>query len=134
MQFRYPALIKLDNTTLTDESRMPLKEDRDERSSEVRLASGRIRKFIKGIRKTWDISWDNVGMSAGDTIDGFAGRNEIRSLAQTGGTLTLTIQDGRNAAEQYEVFVNNYSDEVVMRHGPGQMFRYKVTLSLIEAG
>lgn len=134
MQFRYPALIKLNTTTLTDESRGPLKEDRDERSVKLTLASGRIRKYIKGIRRKWDVSWENVAMDSSNTIDGFAGRNEIRSLAQSGDTLTLTIQDGRNTDETYTVFIDSYTDEVVMRQGPGEMFRYSVKMSLIEEG
>lgn len=133
-QFRYPALVKLNNTELTDESRGPLQESRDERAVTVDLASGRKRKFIQGIRKKWDMTWENVAIDAASTVDGKAGRNEIRVLAQTGGTLTLTIQDGVNPDEVYSVFIDSYSDDVVMRRGPGDMRRYTVNLSLVEEG
>lgn len=130
--FRYPNLIRLNNINLTDESREPLSESRDERSTDVELASGKIKKFIKTIAKTWDISWANVGLSASDTVDGFGGRNEIRSIAQSGGTMPFYINDGRNSAETYTVFVEGYSEEVLQRRGPGDGFRYQVTISLRE--
>ena len=134
MQFRYPNLVQLNGVDLTDESRQPLQESRDERSVVVDLASGKKKKFIKGIRRKWSISWDNVAMTATDTVDGKGGRNEIRSLAQSGGSMTLVIQDGRNTPETYTVFVDNYSDELQMRRGEGDMFRYKVSIDLEEQG
>lgn len=132
--FRYPALLRLGGVTLTDESRQPLKEDRDERSVDVELASGKIKKYIKGIRRSWTVSWTNVAMTATDTVDGFGGRNEIRALAQNGGVLELIIQDGRNANETYQVYIEAYDDEVTMRRGAGDMFRYTVNLALKEVG
>ena len=131
--FRYPSLIKLNNDVLTDESRAPLSETRDERSTVVELASGKRRKFIKGVRKQWSITWDNVAMTSEFTVDGNGGRNEIRSLAQSGGELTLVIRDGRNADETYTVFVTDYKEDLVMRR-PGDLQRYNLQLGLEEVG
>lgn len=130
LNFSLPNLIKLDGTELTDESRQALQETRDERSVVIELATGKKRKFIKSIARKWDISWDNVAESASNTVDGFAGRDEIRAIAQSGETMTLLIQDGRNATETYTVFVESYDEELLMRRG--SHFRYKVSLSLEE--
>ena len=134
MNFRYPNIIRLAGVNLTDESRGPLQEARDERSIEVALASGKIKKFVQQVARTWSVSWENVGMSADETIDGFGARNELRSIAEGAGAIELVIQDGRNAPETYTVYIDDYDEEIVMRQGPGQMFRYKLNLSLKERG
>lgn len=132
MTLLYPNLISLGGVQLTDEGRQPIQEDRDERSVIVDLASGKKRKFIKGVRKTWNISWEWVPMDASLTIDGHGGRNEIRSLAQGGAPLIFTYQDSHNPLETYTVFVSEYSENVVFRRAQGS--RYQITLSLEEQG
>lgn len=119
--------------TLTDESRTPLSEERDERSVTVDLASGKKRKFIKGIRRRWSVDWDSVPLDATYTIDGGGARNEIRTIAQSGDALTLTIQDGRNADEIYTIFITDYQETLEMRR-PGDLTRYKITLGFEEVG
>lgn len=128
--FRYPNLISVNGVELTDESREPLQEDRDERSSVVELASGKKKKFIKGIRRKWSINWTNVAESSSQTVDGKGGRNDIRTLAQLGTPLTFVIHDGK-VTETYTVFVDSYSESLIMRR---TNFRYSVTLSLEEQG
>lgn len=132
--FRYPALISLQGQILTDESRGPLQEDRDERATTVDLASGKKKKFIKSVKRKWTVSWDNVAMNAANTVDGKAGRNELRAIAESAGTMTLLIHDGRNSQESYTVFIETFNNEVVMRHGEGDQFRYKMNISLVEQG
>lgn len=127
--FRFPNLVQIDSTDLTDESRS-FSEDREERSVVIELASGAKKKYVKGIFKTFQIDWDNVAMSSADTVDGFGGRNEIRALAPEGAVVSLVIQDGRNAEETYSCFVNSYSEEVLQRRGLGDQFRYRVSLAL----
>lgn len=128
----YPNLISLGGVQLTDESRGPVGESRDERSVVVDLASGRKRKFVKGVRKSWTIDWDMVPMHGGLTIDGHGGRNEIRSLAQGASTLIFTFGDNYNALETYTVFVSDYSENIALRRGEGS--RFKISLGLEEQG
>lgn len=132
MSFIYPNLVSLGGQELTDEGRKPLSETRDERSVVVELASGRKRKFIKGVLRSWDIEWENVPMHSGLTVDGHGGRNEIRSLAQSGSPLTFEYKDGHNALETYTVFVEDYNESVTFRRGEGS--RYRITLRLEEQG
>ncbi len=132
MQFRYPAIIKIDGTTLTDESRGPLQEDRDERSVVVDLASGKKKKYIKSIKRKWTITWDNFPMNASQTVDGFAGRNEIRGIAQEGTTVQLTIQDGVNTSEIYTAYVDSYQETLTTRR-VGR-YSYTASLTLLERG
>lgn len=132
MTFRYPNLVKLGNDQLTDESRQPIQEDRDERSTMIELASGKKKKFVKGVWRSWDISWDNVAANSDLTVDGFGGRDEIRSLAEGAGLLTLVLSDGINPAETYNVYIDSYDEELLSRRG--SEFRYRVNLSLSEQG
>lgn len=133
LQFRYPNLVKLGNDDLTDESRQPLQEEREERSSIVELASGKKKKFVKGVYRRWTIDWDNVAANKNETVDGKGGRDEIRSIAEGAGFIHFVINDGRNSQETYTVMVDNYHEEVLQRRGPGG-FRYKVSITLVEQG
>jgi hypothetical protein len=133
LNLRYPNIVKIGNDEITDESRAPLTEDRDERSVIVDLASGKKKKFVKSVRRTWSISWDNVAANASETVDGKGGRDELRSIAEGAGFITLLIQDGRNPTETYTVHVTSYNEEVLQRRGDGG-FRYKVSIELEEQG
>lgn len=132
ISFLYPNLVSLGGVQLTDEGRSPLSESRDERSVTVDLASGRKKKYIKSVRRTWDISWTMVPMHNGLTVDGHGGRNEIRSLAAGGAPLTFTIVDSFNSAEVYTVFVTDYQETITFRRGEGS--RYDIQLGLEEQG
>lgn len=131
---RFPNLISLQGVELTDESRKPLREERDERSVMVDLASGKKKKFVKGVRRRWSIDWDNVSASSSTTIDGKGGRDEIRGIAESAGSMTFKIKDGRNPEEEYIVFIETYEEELLMRREFEDGFRYKVTLTLVEQG
>lgn len=132
ISFIYPNLISLGGQELTDESRNAITEQRDAREVVVELASGKKRKYIKGIRKTWDIDWEYMPMDSTKTIDGKGGRNELRSQAQSGSPLQFQFKDGANPLETYTVFVKDYSEQMVLRRGEGSRFR--ITLSLEEQG
>lgn len=131
--FRYPNKITLGGAALTDESRQPVQEDRDERSVKVDLASGRKKKFVKSVCRRWSISWENVGKNADETVDGKGGRDELRSISEGAGYITLVMDGGEDGDETYTVEVDNYSEEELMRRGPGG-FRYRITLDLTEQG
>lgn len=133
LNMRYPNLVKLDNVDLTDESRVPLQEEREERSIIVDLASGKKKKFVQGVRRRWTMTWENVAANASETVDGKAGRDEMRSIAEGAAFIPFVLQDGRNTAENYTVMVENYSEEVLQRRGTGG-FRYKVDISIVEQG
>jgi hypothetical protein len=131
--YRYPNLIKLENVNLTDESRK-FSQEREEKTTIVDLASGKKKKFVKGVIHRFTIDWENVALNAQNTVDGYGGRNEIKDFGDSIGPFTLVIEDGRNAEETYEVFVDGYNEELLMRRGEGDMFRYRVSLSLEEQG
>jgi len=134
MTFRFPNLISLQGVDLTDESRKPLREERDERSVIVDLASGKKKKFVKSVRRRWSIDWDNVSASAATTVDGKGGRDELRSIAESAGTMTFTIQDGRNSQEIYTVFIETYEEELLQRREYEDGFRYRISITLMEQG
>lgn len=132
MSFIYPSLVTLGGQELTDEGRKPITEQRDERSVDVELASGKKKKYIKGVHKTWEIEWENIPMDDTKTVDGNVARNEIRSLAQGGAPLAFQFRDGSNPIESYTVFVKDYNESMTFRRGDGSRFR--ITLSLEEQG
>ena len=131
--FRYPNLVTIGGLQLTDESRQPIAEERDAREIRVELASGKIRKFTKEIRRKFSISWDMVAADAAHTIDGGASRNELRALVQGGnGPFTMTLTDGKNGTETYTVWVTGFTTNLKMRRS--DTFYYSMSLSLEEQG
>lgn len=132
MTFLNPNLVKLNNVELTDESRT-FAESRDERSIKVVLASGKKKKFVQGVWRTWSITWTNVASDSEHTVDGLGGRDEIREIAEGAGYIKLIITDGRNLSEEYMVEVESYSEDILQRRGEGG-FRYSLSLELSEQG
>jgi hypothetical protein len=132
MTMRYPNLVTVNGVSLTDESRT-FSEDRDERSIKVTLASGRTKKFVQGVWRTWSISWSNVAANATETVDGHGGRDEIRSIAEGAGFVQLILDGGEGDDEIYMVEVTGYKEDVLQRRGPGG-FRYSCSLDLAEQG
>ena len=131
--FKYPKLISLGGLNLTDESRQPLQEDRDAREIRVELASGKIRKFTKEVRRKWTISWDLVAQDSSHTIDGGSSRNELRNLVQAGnGPFTFIITDGKNGTETYTVWVTSFTNTLKLRRSDS--FYYTMEIQLEDQG
>jgi hypothetical protein len=132
MGFRYPNLITLNEVAITDESRT-FTEEREERAVRVTLASGKNKKFVQCIAKSWTLAWENVSANSDETVDGFGGRDELHAIAQLDGFMTLTIDDGKNTSEEYTVEVDSYSEQILMRRGDAG-FRYTINMTLKEQG
>jgi hypothetical protein len=128
-----PNIISLNGVEFTDESREPLQTQRDERMVEVELANGSKRRYIKGLYKKWTIQWTNVSADATYTIDGFGGRNQISSVAlDSYGSMDLRVKDGLHD-NTYTVFVESYEEELLQRRSTEEGFRYRISLTLVQA-
>lgn len=132
MNFIYPTYVSLQGIELTEEGRKPVSEERDERSIVVTLASGKNKKYIQGVYRTFTIEWEMVPKTTARTIDGKGGRDQIRSIAQSGGTMTLVLKENNTTTETYTVFLESYTETHVFRRGEGS--RYNISIQLEEQG
>lgn len=134
--FALPALVELypvgdDPIYITDESRAPIQVDLDARFIDKSLASGRKKRFFLRNCSKFQITWENVGSSADYTVDGFAGRDEIKALAYSSDSLSFVMRaDDDSTMYDCRVFVTDYSEELTLRRGAPENFRYKISLGL----
>lgn len=127
----FNALITLDGIRLTDQGRTPLEVSRDERSIEVELANGDLKKYVKGVKKTFSMTWAWLPDSDDDTIDGHAARHTIASnFASSGNSHELMLEAEDGFVEMYIVYISSYS-ETLKRRTPNGAF-WDVSLELKE--
>lgn len=124
-------LISLNGIELTDQGRT-FSEAREERSVSVELASGRIKKYIKGLKRTWQIQWQWLPGDASSTHDGLGGRDQIRAIAYSANTFALITRNTYGETDSYTVWVTDYDEELVRRDNVSGEHFYNVTLSLQE--
>jgi len=129
--FAGPALVKLDNTDLTDQGRT-FDEKRDERAVENVTAKGTIKKYIIAEKRTWDLSWAMLPQLASDTYDEKGARDTIKALAMVGDTVTLWTRSSYGEEYTYTVWIENYSEKIVRRDFVSNIFLYDVSISLKE--
>lgn len=132
MALFYPAAIKVDAIDLTDQGRSPVEVVRDERSVVIELASGKKKKYIKGIKHTFSMQWTWLPSEDANTIDGYAGRDTlVANFAESGNTHTLIFRDEIGGSDTYTVFVSDYSERLV-RRSPNEEFFWEVSISFEE--
>lgn len=145
MALRYPTAIGVlaagasTTVNLTDHGRGPVQEEREERSVEVELADGTIRKYIKGIKHTWQMDWDWLPDQDSDTVDGYAGRESMRALFSTstsGTVFALYFRDraesGGTTVRTYNAYVTSYNDELIRRDTTSGKYFFKCSISFKE--
>lgn len=122
---------------LTDQGRT-FSMSRDERSVPVSLASGLTKKYFMAVKYSFSLSWTFLPSSPQQTFDGKYARDKIKELADfTADTLTLTLQ--RTSAgspvgnvTSYNVWVENYSEDIVRRDYVTNTIWYEIKLDLKE--
>lgn len=128
----YPAAIKVDAVDLTDQGRSPVSVQRDERSVIVELASGKRKKYIKGIKHIFSMEWKWLPSDDTNTIDGFAGRDSlVANFAESGNTHTLIFRDEIGGSDTYTVFVSDYTENLI-RRSPNEEFFWEVAMTFEE--
>lgn len=129
----YAKLVTLDGTELSENART-FTLDREERSVSVELASGKINRYVKGVKHTFTLTWDWLPSDDATTVDGRAGRNTLFTLvdASTAPCRVLTVRKQDGTTDTYTVFVDSYNEEIIRREIANQRYWYKVSLTLKE--
>lgn len=127
----YINLFSLNGVEFTDQGRT-VSENLEQRSVNVQLASGRIKKYVMGNKKRWSVSWEWLPQDQSLTADGKGARNELKSLAFTGNTYTLLMRDSVGQTNVYVVFIEAYNESLIRRDMINNQFFYNVSLELME--
>ena len=130
----YPAAIWIDNVQLTDQGRTPVTRSRDERSTSVELANGTRKRYIKAVKHTFSTSWSYLPDDTTCTIDGYAARTEMVDLfgdANQSHLLRFFYENGKY--EEFTVFVNSYSEELIKRDPVSGVFIWTVSVEFEES-
>jgi len=129
----FPAAIWLDSHPLTDQGRAPVEVTREEIFVENELANASKRRYFKGVKESWSLSWTMLPDSSVNTIDQKAARNDIRTiLGNQGKSYTLRFYNNKQNFTQYNVFCESYDESLFRRDPVSNIFLWDVNLSLVE--
>lgn len=129
----YPTLLKIDDERLTDQGRSPLSISREERSVINELASGLRKKYVKGVKHTFSFGWTLLPSASEQTIDGGLGRNILsQKFGFEGGLHILVVEDDALGFQEFNVFIDSYSEELVRRDPASGIFLWNVSMELSE--
>lgn len=126
-----PNLISLNAVELTDQGRT-FSQSKDERSTSVQLANGLIKKYFTAVKYSFSLSWTMLPNTAAQTYDKKGARNEIKTLAETQSVLTLIVRSPIGSSTTYDVWVENYSEDIIRRDYVSNTIFYEVKLDLKE--
>lgn len=124
-------LVAIGGIEFTDEGRT-FSEARDERAVGVELASGKTVKYIKAEKRTFQIGWSYLPQTSIFTQGHKGARNELRSVCYNGNTTTVVIRNAIGGSETYTVFVEGYSEEIILRDPTSGNILYNISIELRE--
>lgn len=103
-------------------------------SSDVELANGNRRRFIKNNKNTYSLSFSYLPDKQTRTIDGRKARDFLFQLAKTPSSASLSIKlDPAEPFYNTTVYVDSYSEALIRRDLPNQCAYYDVNIILVEA-
>ncbi len=107
-------LLTLNSYKLTDDGRV-FQRSRDERASSIDLSNGKIKKYVKAEKNTFDISWMWLpGLDLNS--DGGIGRNTLFTLQSSiFQDFVFTVNDLDLGLQTYDVFITSYSEDLLRR-------------------
>lgn len=126
----YATLVTLDSTILSNHGRK-FEEKTDERSTEVQLANGHTRKYIKYIGREWQLSWTWLPNDDEFTTDGESGRDTLKDMID-GAAKTLIVYEADGNSNTYTVFITDYQENLLRRYIPSQRSFWDISMSLKE--
>lgn len=125
-------LISINGTAITEHNRKTIINEEISGVSKD-LLNGNIKKYAQRNKKSFNISFNFLPNSTDATIDGKAGRDFLKSISQTRGTITLSIKLNPNdSIKNYTCFVSSYSETLMRRDISNAWSFYDISLQLDE--
>jgi len=101
---------------------------------DVQLLSGNTRRFLRGVKQTFNLDWQFLPSKTSKTVDGQYGRDYLKSLVGNRQMLEFFVQDKPNdAGSTYTVFIESYNEDLVRRELNTGTHFYNVSLVLRES-
>lgn len=126
-------LIVLNGQEITEHNRI-FDQNYKMNSSDVDLANGNTRRFIKKNKNTYNLSFSYLPNTHTKTIDGRKARDYLLGLAQTPSSISLSVKlDPAEPFYNTITYVDSYSETLIRRDIPSQCSYYDVSITLVEA-
>lgn len=107
--------------------------DIEQSGSDVELARGRIRRYVKRNKRTFSLSFNYLPSLQEKTADGRGGRDYIHAIAQTKGVVYLLVKlDPNNEYEPYTCYISSYSETLLRRDLKESCSYYNISITLEE--
>lgn len=115
--FSKPSLMEWAGHKITDHNRSDLHVSTERIEESTRMANGTLRKYIIADKRTFSVSWQDVPQSAGFTVDGFWGKNEMEAFWNTTpGAFTLRLNYGDGTHLDITVMMSQF-DATISKRG-----------------
>jgi hypothetical protein len=129
----YPAAVWIDSIPLTDQGRSPVEVTREEKFAENELANASKRRYFRGVKNTWSWNWTFLPDKDAETIDQYAARLSIKDLlGNRGKDHVLRFYDRSWDYEEYPVFCESYTENLIRRDISSGTFFWEVSVSFSE--
>lgn len=147
------AVMTWNGNMITDHGRQTLTEKIERFGTDKRMANGTLRRFYVGIKRSWDVNWQNIpstntvstgyktadGGYAGEDIEAFyrANQGKFRLVLRRGSALGVTTPTVADSACPYQdqnfyitnVMFTDFSKDVIKR---GKVDFWNITCTLEE--
>ena len=125
-------LISINGQEITEHNRK-LSLAVEQSGSDVELARGKIRRYIRKNKSNFSLSFTYLPNTTDKTVDGRRGRDYLNSIANIRGTVSVSIKmSPETDFETYTCFVNSYTEKLVRRDISSGCAYYDVSIELSE--
>lgn len=125
-------LIAINSQPITEHNRRTSIET-NQSGADVELHSGRLKRYYKKNKQLFSLDFKYLPNTHEKTVDGRKGRDYLHSIAQTRGTVTVSIKlDPEKGYASYTCYVISYSESLIRRDIPNNCEYYDVTMVLEE--
>lgn len=125
-------LLSLDGTEITEHNRK-FSDNEVISASDVELDSGINKRYIRKNKKTFSLNFTFLPNLSAYTVDGRAGRDFLKSLAQKRGTISLVTKlSPESPEESFTVYATSYSETLIRRDVEIKCSYYDLSISFEE--
>jgi len=125
-------MVTLDGTEITEHGKK-FSDNESISASDVELDSGINKRYIRKNKKVFNLSFTYLPNLAAYTVDGRAGRDFLKSLAQKRGTISLVTKlSPESSDESFTVYATSYSETLIKRDVENRCAYYDVSMGFEE--
>jgi len=125
-------LIAINGQEITEHNRKTSMES-VQSGNDIELHSGKLKRYYKKNKESFNLTFTYLPNTHEKTVDGRKGRDYLNTIAQTRGTVNLSIKlNPEESYQTYVCYVNSYSEKLVRRDIANNCEYYDITMGLEE--